>query len=62
MDEDGQPIIFATPGNPTAEERRRYAQAVQRTTTPAPLSPQQQTEVAAIYQRRRELLPHLYND
>jgi hypothetical protein len=24
-DEDGQPVTFATPGEPTVEERRRYA-------------------------------------
>jgi hypothetical protein len=39
-DENGQPITFATPGAPTPEERRRYAEAVQRATTPAPLPPE----------------------
>lgn len=61
-DENGDPVSFATPGDPTAEERRRYAQAVQRATTPAPLDPQRRAEVDAIHQRRRELFPHLYND
>lgn len=61
-DESGQPITFATPGAPTVEEARRYAQAVQRATTPAPLSPELQAEVDAIRQRRRERFPHLYND
>jgi hypothetical protein len=55
-DETGQPITFAAPGNPTPEERRRYALAVQRATTPAPLAPEQQAEVAAIVRRRRERL------
>jgi hypothetical protein len=32
-DENGQPITFATPGEPTPEERRRYAHAIQRATT-----------------------------
>lgn len=61
-DEIGQPITFAIPGNPTPEERRRYALAVQRASTPAPLSPARQAEVDAIHQRRRALFPHLYND
>jgi hypothetical protein len=61
-DENGQPVTFATPGNPTPEERRRYAQAMQRATTPPPLAPEQQATVDAIVQRRRELFPHLYND
>jgi hypothetical protein len=56
-DETGQPITFAKPGAPTIEERRRYALAVQRATTPAPLTPDQQAEVDAIVQRRRELFP-----
>ena len=56
-DENGQPITFATPGAPTLEERRRYALAVQRATTPAPLTPEQQAEVDAIHPRRRELFP-----
>lgn len=60
-DENGQPITFATPGAPTLEERRRYAEAVQRATTPAPLPPARQAEVDAFQQRRRELFPHLYN-
>ena len=60
-DENGQPITFATPGAPTQEERRRYAVAVQRATTPAPLTPEQQAEVDAIHRRSRELFPHLYN-
>lgn len=55
IDENGQPITFATPGAPTLEERRRYALAVQRARTPAPLPPQLQAEVAAALQRRREL-------
>jgi hypothetical protein len=46
-DEQGQPITFATPGAPTMEERRRYAQAVQRATTPPPLTPDQQAAAAA---------------
>lgn len=61
-DDAGQPITFATPGDPTPEERRRYAQALMRATTPAQLTPEQQSEVAAIHQRRRELFPYLYND
>jgi hypothetical protein len=60
-DESGQAITFATPGAPTQEERRRYAQAVQRATTPAPLTPEQQAEVDAIYRRNLELFPHRYN-
>jgi hypothetical protein len=32
-DEDGRPITFAIPGEPTQEERRRYALAVQRAAT-----------------------------
>lgn len=60
-DENGQPISFAKPGDPTPEERSRYAQAVQRATTPAPLGAERQAEVDAIAQRRRELFPHLYN-
>ena len=44
------------------EERRRYALAVQRATTPSPLPPARQAEVDAIVQRRRKLFPHLYND
>lgn len=60
-DEDGQPITFATPGEPTLDERRRYALAVQRATTPAPLTPEQRATVDAIHQRRRELFPYLYN-
>jgi hypothetical protein len=62
MDENGQPITFATPGDPTPEERRRYALAVQRATMPAPLTPERQAEVEAIHRRRRELFPYLYND
>lgn len=61
-DENGQPITFANPGAPTTEERRRYAEAVERATTPAQLTPEQKAEVAAIRQRRRELFPHLYSD
>jgi hypothetical protein len=61
-DETGQPITFATPGEPTPDERKRYAQAVQQATTSAPLTPAQRVEVAAIVQRRREMFPHLYND
>jgi len=60
-DEAGQPVTFATPGAPTSEECRRYALAVQRATTPAPLTPELQAEAAAAHQRRRELFPHLYN-
>lgn len=60
-DEAGQPITFATPGAPTVDERRRYALAAQRATTPLPLTPEQQAEVDAINRRRRELFPHLYN-
>ncbi|RZU30616.1 hypothetical protein BKA19_0236 [Blastococcus saxobsidens] len=60
-DENGQPITFATPGAPTLEERRRYALAVQRATTPAALTPERQAEVDAIHRRNRELFPHLYN-
>lgn len=58
-DETGQPITFATPGAPTMEERRRYALAVQRATSPTPLSPERQAEVEAIHRRRRELLQEL---
>lgn len=61
-DENGQPITFTTPGAPTLEERRRYAEAVQRATTPAPLTRKQQAEVDAIHRRNRELFPHLYTD
>jgi hypothetical protein len=61
-DENGQPITFATPGAPTAEERRRYAQAVQRATTPPPLTREQQAAQKAATLRRRELFPHFYND
>jgi hypothetical protein len=58
-DETGQPITFATPGNPTPEERRRYALAVQRATSPAPLSPEQDADRRARMQRRRDLLGEL---
>ena len=61
-DENGQAITFSTPGAPTPEEQHRYAEAVQRATTPAPLTSEQQAEVDAIHRRRRELFPHLYND
>lgn len=61
-DENGQPITFATPGEPTQEECRRYALAVQRATTPTPLTPERQAEVEEIHRRNRELFPHLYND
>jgi hypothetical protein len=44
---------------PTLEERRRYAQAVQRAAAPAPLTPEQQTARHAELQRRRELLAEL---
>jgi hypothetical protein len=54
-DEEGQPVTFATPGAPTVDERRRYALAVQQATTPPPLTPQQQAEVNAAHQRRRDL-------
>jgi hypothetical protein len=59
LDDTGQPITFHTPGDPTPEERRRYAQAVQRATTPAPLSSEQQNTGRAIHQRRRQLLSEL---
>ncbi|MGY1857536.1 hypothetical protein [Modestobacter sp. SYSU DS0290] len=58
-DEDGQPVTFATAGDPTLEERRRYALAVQRATTPVPLSAEQRAEVDAIVRRRRQLLGEL---
>jgi hypothetical protein len=58
-DETGQPITFATPGEPTQEERRRYALAVQRATTPAPLSPEHDADRRARIQRRRDLLAEL---
>ena len=58
-DENGQPITFATPGSPTPEERRRYALAVQRATTPAPLSPEQEADRTARLRRRREMLAEL---
>lgn len=58
-DESGQPITFATPGAPTLEERRRYALAVQRATTPPPLTPDQSAARLAAIQRRRELLADL---
>lgn len=58
-DENGQPITFTTPGDPTPEERRRYAQAVQRVTTPPPLTPAQQADHDAALQRRREVLQSL---
>ncbi|RBY95766.1 hypothetical protein DQ237_11440 [Blastococcus sp. TF02-8] len=61
-DEQGKPVTVATPGAPTLEERHRYALAVQRATTPAPLSPARQAEVDAIHRRRREMFPNLYND
>lgn len=60
-DEGGAPITFATPGAPTVEERHRYAQAVQRATAPAPLTPERQAEVDAIRQHRQEMFPYLYN-
>ncbi|TFV89599.1 hypothetical protein [Blastococcus sp. CT_GayMR16] len=60
-DENGQPVTFATPGAPTLDERRRYALAVQRATTPTPLTPEQQAEVDAIHRRNLELFPHRYN-
>ncbi|NIH70151.1 hypothetical protein [Modestobacter marinus] len=56
-DENGQPITVATPGAPTPEERRRSAQAVQRTSTPPALPPDHQTAHRAAMQRRCELLP-----
>ena len=52
-DEDGQSVTFATPGEPTVEERRRYALAVQRAMTPPPLTPEQQA--AATWRAQREL-------
>ena len=55
-DEQGQPITFATPGAPTMEERRGYVQAVQRATTPPPLTPDQQVAKDAALQRHREML------
>jgi hypothetical protein len=58
-DETGEPITFAIPGNPTPEERRRYAAAVERARTPAPLTPQQEAERTARLRRRRELLAEL---
>lgn len=54
-DGQGQPITFATPGAPTMEERRRYAQAVQRATTPPPLTPDQQAAAARAAQQEREM-------
>ena len=61
VDDAGQPVTFATPGAPTREELRRYAQAV-APPAPAPATRARQEEVAAIHARRRELFPHLYND
>jgi hypothetical protein len=58
-DENGQPVTFATPGAPTLEERHRYALAVQRATTSAPLTPTQEAERAARMRRRRDLLAEL---
>lgn len=55
-DEHGQPIAFAIPGAPTLEERRRYAEAVQRATTPPPLTKDQQAARDAAVQRRRAVL------
>lgn len=49
-------ITFATPGSPTPEERPRYALAVQRATTPAPLSPEQEADQTARLRRRRQML------
>jgi hypothetical protein len=57
-DADGQLVTFATPSEPTVEERHRYALAVQQAREPAPLSPAQQAEVDPLHQRRRELFPH----
>jgi hypothetical protein len=56
LDEDGRPITFAAPGNPAVEERRRYALAVQRATTPVPLTSEQEAARAAELRRRREVL------
>jgi hypothetical protein len=61
-DENGQSIAFATPGDPTQEERRRYALAVLRATTPPQLTPEQQAARDAALLRRMELFPHLYNN
>ena len=52
-DADGQPITFAIPGEPTVEERRRYALAVQQATTPPPLTLEEQA--AATWRAQREL-------
>jgi len=58
-DEAGQPITFASPGEPPPEERRRFALAMQRSRTPAPLDHERQAEVDAIRKRRRQLLSEL---
>jgi hypothetical protein len=58
-DENGQPVTFATPGDPTPHERRRYAQAMHRAMTPTPLTPEQQAARDAEMGRRRELLQEL---
>ena len=56
-DENGQPITFANPGDPTPEERRRYAQAVRRRTEPTELAPEQKAAHEAAIRQRRELFP-----
>jgi hypothetical protein len=60
-DENGQPITFANPGSPTPEERRAYAEAVQRATTSAPLTKEQQAAHDAAIQQRRERFPWKVN-
>jgi len=59
-DENGAPVTFTTPGDPTPEERRRYALAVQRATTPAPLTKSQEKERRAALARELELFPDRY--
>lgn len=61
-DENGQPLTFATPGEPTLEERRRYAVAIQRATTPPRLTKEQRAVHQAAMQQHRGLFPHLYNN
>jgi hypothetical protein len=55
--ENGHPITFATPGAPTRDELRRYAEAVQRATTPPPLTREQKAAQRAAMRQRRELFP-----
>ena len=61
-DEQGQPITFVTPGAPTVDERRRYALAVQRATTPPPLTPAQQAAAVERVHREQAFREQLVRD